>query len=288
MKFIEIELDGRTVRAKLNEKKAPKTVEAIWNALPFSGTAIHAQVSGDMFRMLEPAPCGEVEVESAELFQSPGQIVYYPPINEIAFCVGNAQFAGTHGPYWCTPLGDLDGDWREWGEYGNQLNSHGAKAIHFRAAEDQISPFTIARDEAGDNIEFVFGGSVVAHGHLLEKSSPRTVAALKERLPFEGVAVNATWAGPMTEVRPGGGSSGVLDLGDVSDPGTIFHWEGYVYYSPMRKLIVISYGSAQDGAAGHPVELVPVARITSGLDEYIAVAVAQRDEGAKPLIVRAA
>jgi hypothetical protein len=288
MKFIEMELDGRTVRARLNEKKAPKTVEAIWDALPFSGTAIHAQVSGDMFRMLEPVPCGDLELESAELFQSPGQMVYYPPINEIAFCVGNAQFAGTHGPYWCTPLGDLDGDWQEWGEYGNQLNVHGARPIHFRAAEDQTSPFTVARNEAGQDVELVFGGSAVAQGHLLEETSPRIVAALKELLPFEGIGVNATWAGPMTEVRPASGDSSALDLGGAADPGTIFHWEGYVYYSPTRKLLLVSYGSAQDGAAGHPAELVPVARITSGLDEYIEVAVSQRDDGAKPLVIRAA
>jgi len=42
----------------------------------------------------------------------------------------------------------------------------------------------------------------------------------------------------------------------------------------------------QEGAAGYASELIPVARITSGLDAYAAVAGTQRDVGAKSLSVR--
>ncbi len=64
MKFLEIDLDGTVVRARLNEENAPKTCQAIWDALPFEGRAVHAQISGEMFRMLDETPVGDLEIES--------------------------------------------------------------------------------------------------------------------------------------------------------------------------------------------------------------------------------
>src|SRR5689334_16214263 len=75
MKFMEIELDGVVCRSLLNEDKAPKTSRAVWDVLPFEGRAVHAQVSGDMFRMLDETPVGELELESASYFQHPGSVV---------------------------------------------------------------------------------------------------------------------------------------------------------------------------------------------------------------------
>ncbi len=87
MRFIDVELNGTVVRAALNDDLAPKTCQAIWDALPFEGRAVHAQVSGDMFRMLDYAPIGDLAVESGVSFQHPGQIIYFPGIKEIAFCL---------------------------------------------------------------------------------------------------------------------------------------------------------------------------------------------------------
>ena len=44
---ITITLDGVTVTADLLESKAPRTCEAVWNALPIEAEAFHCTMSGD-------------------------------------------------------------------------------------------------------------------------------------------------------------------------------------------------------------------------------------------------
>jgi hypothetical protein len=57
--FLDIELDGMSGCRSLNEQATPLACMAIWEALPFDGTAVYAQISGDMFRILEPVPVVE-------------------------------------------------------------------------------------------------------------------------------------------------------------------------------------------------------------------------------------
>ena len=77
MRFIEIELDGKSVRALVNEA-VPVTANAMWDALPFEGRAVHAQIAGEMFRMLDQAPVGELALENGQSYQAPGEVVYFP------------------------------------------------------------------------------------------------------------------------------------------------------------------------------------------------------------------
>ena len=82
--------------------------------MPFEGRAVHAQISGDMFRMLDHAPIPDMAVESGVSFQHPGQIVYYPGIKEIAFALGVTRFRGAPGADGAagrlTPLAEIEGD----------------------------------------------------------------------------------------------------------------------------------------------------------------------------------
>src|SRR6266536_2507800 len=91
MRFIEIELDGKSVRALVNEA-VPVTANAIWEALPFEGRAVHAQ---------------------------------------IAICLGEARFRGHAGVVPCTPLAQIEGDFSEWATGAHKLDQTGARPIKF-------------------------------------------------------------------------------------------------------------------------------------------------------------
>src|SRR3954471_20191457 len=179
MRFIEVDLNGTVVRALLNEDLAPDTCQAIWDALPFEGRAVHAQISGDMFRMLDHAPIPDLAVESGVSFQHPGQIVYYPGIKEIAFCTGRARFRGAPGADGAvgrlTPLAEIEGDFSAFHKAGYDLQFDGARPIRFRKAADQETPFRYP-EEQGRKIEVDVDG-VKLTATLLEKLAPETVEA---------------------------------------------------------------------------------------------------------------
>ena len=53
---IEMVLGDEVFHATLFTESAPKTTAAMLKAMPFEGRAVHAQLSGDMFRMFDHAP----------------------------------------------------------------------------------------------------------------------------------------------------------------------------------------------------------------------------------------
>lgn len=282
MAFIDIEVDGLTVRASLNEQAAPQTCKAVWEALPFEGRAVHAQISGDMFRMLEPAPVGELALENEVYSQHPGSVVFYPPISEIAFCVGRAEFSGQQGHYGVTPLAEIEGDFAEWAQRTNNLNFSGTTPIRFRRSADQGTPFRrIVPD--GPGIEISFGDATVRARVLADSLSSASAEELVAALPLEGEAANHTWAGAMTLVR----AERELKLTHAAEEATTtFHWPGYVYYDPADHQILICYADASCNIQGVPTPLVPLARIIDDLAPYTAVARGQLLEGGKPIQIR--
>ncbi|HYM51060.1 MAG TPA: DUF3830 family protein [Candidatus Limnocylindrales bacterium] len=283
MKFIEIDLDGHVARARLNEEAAPKTTSAIWEALPFEGRAVHAQVSGEMFRMLEATPVGDLPVENAAFFQYPGMLVYYPPIKEIAFCVGKALFAAPQGIFGLTPLAEIEGDVSAWGKVGDDLQYTGTKPIRFRKAADQTTPFRYPA-LSGRKIEVDFDGTVVT-ATLLEQANAAAAAAFARALPLQGRASNSTWAGGMTQLTADSLSG--LDAAALGG-GTTFHWPGYIYVDPRDRSLRLCYGDAQENVQGVPVPLVPVARMDGDISGFRQKAKSQLLEGAKPMTIRLA
>jgi hypothetical protein len=285
MRFIEIELEGTVCRAQLNDDLAPKTCDAIWTALPFEGRAVHAQISGDMFRMLDLAPVPELELESAQYFQHPGSVVFYPPIKEIAFCIGEARFAATTGFYKVTPLAEIEGDLSEWTTKGDALQLTGARPIRFRRAPDQVTPFRYPA-KRGRKVEIDFDG-VRLTATLLEESHPGAARAFAKALPLKGQATNSAWAGAMTRFWVASDPKGRVMLDTTADePGTVFHWPGYVYYGSQDHGVRICYGDAAEGVCGQPMPLVPLARIDGSVAPYAEKARSQLMEGAKPMSVR--
>ena len=285
MRFIDIEIDGIVVRARLNEDKAPITTAAVWDVLPLTGTAVHAQVSGQMFRMLEEVPVAkDLEVEGGEYFQHKGGLVFYPGIREIAFAVGEAKFAATEQNFKLTPLADIEGDFDAFAERGDDILFTGPTPIKFSRSEDQTTPFRYPA-LSGDKIEIDFDG-VVTTATLLDSVSPKAVAAVRKRLPLEAIAVNSPWAARVTRVYPGGRDGERLDLADV-EAGTQFHWPGYVYGDPSDGLIKICYGSGCEGYPWEPAKLVPIARFDGDIAPYAAKAGRQLHEGQKSLTIKA-
>jgi hypothetical protein len=284
MRFIEIDLDGDVVRALLNDAAAPKTTDEVWNALPFGGKAVHAQVSGQMFRMLDETPVSkDLELESPEFYHHPGQVIYFPPIREIAFAVGESMFAASEQPFRLTPLAEIEGNAEDWFAKGDRIQFTGTIPIEFRQAADQATPFRYPTTE-GRKIEIDFEG-VVTTATLLDKHSPRATAAFLAALPLEGRASNSTWGAKITRFWAGG-EGGRLDLRGDLEAGTTFHYPGYVYFDPDDGAVRIVYGSGREGLPWQPARMIPVARFDGDIAPYRQKASSQLLEGAKPMSIR--
>lgn len=282
MRFIDIDLDGTVARARLNDK-APKTSEAIWNALPFKGQAVHAQISGEMFRMLDTTPVGELELESKITHQWPGAIVYYPPIKEIAFCAGEARFSGGVFASTLTLLGEIEGDFGEFMKKGDSLDRTGAKPIEFRRSADQTTAFRAPTypPRKGKRLSIDFDGVKVG-ATLLENMAPKTVAALAALLPLECDATNDTWGAQITRLwGPGANGSFKIDVSEPESPKYLA-WPGFVYFDAAKRTLRVSYGEADLKDIAGQIAATPVAAIDPlDVEKYAKKAFAQLTEGKK-------
>ncbi len=278
MRFIDIVLDGKAVRAKLNED-VPKTANAIWEALPFEGRAVHAQIAGEMFRMLDQAPVGELTVEGGQSYQAPGEVVFYPPIKEIAICLGEARFRGHQGVSPCTPLAQIEGDFSEWAAEADNLDQTGARPIQFRRSADQTTPFRYPTRE-GPKIEVEFDGAKLT-ATLLPSLAPKTVAAFQKILPLEGRAWNDTLSGEVTRFERD------VPL-EVSEPerAKFMLWPGFFYFYPSRRGLRICWGQGSAHNLSAVDALVPIAAFDGDWSEFKKRAKAQLTEGAKKLMIR--
>ena len=99
MRKIELELEGVTVTARLLDKKAPKTCQALWDALPIiDDRTIHTAWSGSAWRTernYQLLPEGEPVENVAERLQ-PGDVIYYAnfriPLLKVGVAYGPAQW----------------------------------------------------------------------------------------------------------------------------------------------------------------------------------------------------
>jgi hypothetical protein len=248
--FIDLQVGHLSARVKLAEQLAPKTCEAVLAALPFGGRAVHVQVSGEMFRMLDHAPLPDLAVEAPTTFQHPGSLIYYPKSHEIAICYGQARFSGHHGPIDVTPLGEVEADPDQLRALGAMLTDSGVLPIDFRLAADQDSPFAPAAP-VGPTVNFSYGGASTK-ATLLTGRSPITSTALAELFPIEADFVADVWGGQSAHARldSGPGSNGEAD--------TRLLWPGYVYYSPDRCELTFCYGNAALNGPRADSPVVPV------------------------------
>jgi len=284
---IEIVLGDEVFHATLAEDTAPKTVAAVLNALPFDGRAVHAQLSGDMFRMFEHAPIPIEETENRQAFQAPGEIVYYPPIKEIAIAYGAARFRGTAGFLYLTPLGAVDdADLPRLAATAGRLMWDGAKKIQFRRADAAAAAPRAAPEAAGRQIEIELDGATVT-ASLLDAAAPKTSDALWAALPLRGRATNTKWSGQMLRFWGQDGDLGQVPIHlDAAEDGQVLHWPGYVYYHPTYRGIRLCYGQAQQSGPTNVSSLTPVARLAGDWSAFRRKAAAIIFEGAKSMTIR--
>ncbi len=287
VKWLEMELDGTVFHARLLEERAPKTTQTIWDALPFGGRAVHAQLSGEMFRMFEHTP---VDLDATEAgtgtgFQWPGELVYYAPIKEIAICYGEARFRGAAACVPVTPLAEIvQAEVATLAETARKLQWDGAKSIQFR----QGSEPAVKESMKGRKIE-VRVGDVSATATLLDDKAPRTIEAIAKKLPLEGQVTNTTWSGGVSRFWGSDGQNrGIGVRVDQPEAQTKFHWPGYVYYYPELEGIRIVYGDGQMSDAFSSDNMTPIARFdgdwtTSEMRKTLANLFL---EGAKPISIR--
>ncbi len=284
---IEVVLGDEVFHATLFTETAPKTTEALLRALPFGGRAVHAQLSGDMFRMFEHAPIAVEEMESRESFQYPGEIVYFPPIKEIAIAYGAARFRGTAGFVYLTPLGVIrDGEIPRLAKAAERLQWDGTKPIQFRRAEGAAATPAPTRTGAGRQIEIEMDGAR-AVASLLDATAPKTAQALWDALPLKGRVTNTKWSGQMMRFWGSDGERGEVPIKlDAPEDGQVLHWPGYVYYHPTYRGIRICYGQAQQSGPTSVSTLTPLARITGDWSALRTKAAAIMFEGAKAMTIR--
>jgi hypothetical protein len=138
MKRIGIELDGVKVTAVLYEDRAPVTVGALWESLPYEDRVTHAKWSGDMFHANTELP---IDVDYSKFpfgmenpvgFQAPGDIVYLPAIRELAIAYGEARFAWVLGAMMVSALGRIEGDLTAFAKKAERLMWDGAMTLVLR------------------------------------------------------------------------------------------------------------------------------------------------------------
>ncbi len=79
-RYLEIRLEKRGVAcvAQMLDDKAPRTCEAVWNALPLSGDAYHAKYARNEIYNLVPAFADpEPGRENTTITPIPGDVVYF-------------------------------------------------------------------------------------------------------------------------------------------------------------------------------------------------------------------
>jgi hypothetical protein len=284
MRFIDIDLDGLSVRAKLRDDVAPVTCAAIWDALPFAGTAAHALISGQGFRVLERIPVGELPLEGGTALRHPGQLSYYPPNEEIGFCVGESRFAA-HRSTAITPFAEIEGDFEDWAQRGDDLQRTGTRPIRIARATDQETPFRYPT-LPGPEIELDLGGVSIRAG-LLDQVSPATVAVLEQALPLTAEATMSSWGGAnVTRVwMPETFHEQLAEAATDGDRGTTFHWAAYVYVHREDGDLRICHGDGQEFAGGAHAVMTPVARICEDISAFAEQARTLRAEGAKTITI---
>jgi hypothetical protein len=137
-RWVEIELDGVVVTARLLDETAPRTCELMWAALPYEDRVTHARWSGQMFHTNTPIdlPAADgmppFDVESPSAFQAPGDVVYYRPAKEFAVAYGDAQFSWHTGPLFVTPVARIEEDLAAFARKADELIWKGAKRFAIR------------------------------------------------------------------------------------------------------------------------------------------------------------
>jgi len=89
---LQIVLAGVTGRVELLDAKAPRTVKALWAALPIIDRAVQVKWSGDAWRTEGDYDIGVHDVENEGHVLAAGDVIYYPRMKKIGLAYGRAEW----------------------------------------------------------------------------------------------------------------------------------------------------------------------------------------------------
>ena len=193
MRKIELELEGVTVTARLLDKKAPKTCQAIWDILPFEDQVTHGRWSGGRLHTNDH-PKLNIDasrypmIENPCAFQAPGDVIVMPLINEITVSYAPGSFRWMGQQWIVTKVGVIEGDMSQFARKIERLQWEGAKKLVIRrGAEDEEPRPAVVGNGAKVVIECDGGRWVV---ELFDERAPKLCRAILDALPLEGPITN--------------------------------------------------------------------------------------------------
>ena len=128
MKTLRIAFEGLTLTGHLFEDKAPKTCQALRDALPLEGSVTNVTWSGNMLRLWVKIP-EPPEAENVSELQHPGDILFVPGWNGLRFVYGPAQMRGPAGAHPVPRVGRLVGDLTDFVKLAKTVEWEGAKKM---------------------------------------------------------------------------------------------------------------------------------------------------------------
>jgi hypothetical protein len=128
VKTLRIAFEGLTLTGHLFEDKAPKTCQALWDALPLEGSVTNVTWSGNMLRLWVKIP-EPAEAENVSELQHPGDILFVPGWNGLRFVYGPAQMRGPAGAHPVPRIGHLVGDLTGFVKLAKTVEWEGAKKM---------------------------------------------------------------------------------------------------------------------------------------------------------------
>ena len=193
MRKIELELEGVTITARLLDKKAPKTCQAIWDILPFGDQVTHGRWSGGRLHTNDH-PKLNIDashypmIENPCAFQAPGDVVVMPLINEITVSYAPGSFRWMGQQWIVTKVGVIEGDMSQFARKIERLQWEGAKKLVIRrGAEDEEPKPAVVGNGAKVEIEFE-GKKWMAE--LFDERAPKLCQAILDALPLKGPVTN--------------------------------------------------------------------------------------------------
>lgn len=271
------------------------TLEASWrHALPSTMRAVQSEWSGDIMDLFDGPPLPVDARNQPVPFQYPGLLVYEPNLERFALCFGEGRWQDGFGPLRPVPVARVTSGLDQLKLFGKSLQFVGAQELTISVATESGCIDEAA--ESGRSLEIGLG-DVIAHGVLLEHTSPHTAAGLAELLPLAGRATNTYASGPLTRFwNDTGGSEGATTV-DVAgdpwpDPSCSVAAPGHIYYmtkAPWNGLRIAARSATVMKSAlpgGDRSRLVPVAKLIGDWAAFSDAASNLRFTGAQRMFIR--
>lgn len=200
MRYLDLEIEGVTAKARLLEDEAPKTCQSLWDVLPFESLATHSRWSGSRLHTKNhpKLKLGKVNypfIENPSAYQSPGDVCIWPLNNEITVNYGPGDFKYMDHPWLMTHVATIEEDMEQFASKIERLQWEGAKKLVI--SRSTKAPRASKRTEkSGSMIQIQCEGKHWV-AELYEDKAPEICKAVLASLPMEGPITNTHGSGDL-------------------------------------------------------------------------------------------